>query len=733
MPRRTRRWIKGIALVGLALVGLLVIATVIFVATFDPNDYRQRIGQAVEAATGRTLTITGDLELTFFPWLGVEVGRMSLANAPGFGEAPFAKVDETSIQVALWPLFKGEIQAGQVALKGLELNLIKDQAGRTNWADLIKAKPEPAPRPTEPRPTDPGPEQAPESTPGEPGGPPSQPDPGKPPPQFKIGGVHVEQAAVHWRDLQTNTAYTVAPIELTAGTIAPDEAFPVQLALSLASQQPKLTADMRLEGEATFNLAAQTYRLDGLTLRLETQGEAIPGGRLEAQLKSNIAANLNQGQVSLAPLTLEAADVALTGRVEVTQLKTAPQAAGELASAEFNPRKLLQRLGQTLTTRDPQALNRARLKLAFTATQESARLAPFTVSVDDSTLTGEVSVQSFEAPQIAFQLALDTLNLDRYRPPAAPESQAPAEPSPPPATASLATTPSAMAPPPAADLPVESLRTLNLNGTVKAGQLVASNVRLSDLQATIAAKDGRLELAPVKAALYQGRVEGRATADVRPDPPVFGVKTDIQGVELGGLLQDLVGPKAYLRGISSLAFDLTTRGRQVPALRQALGGKINLEVKDGALRDQELARRIELVLALLKRREPAAPGGEVIFNTLTGSANIQQGILSNRDLRLVTPLILATGEGRFDLVALTTDYTLRVGLAGKEPPGRTVPIGIKGPVGHLSYNVDLKALATEEQKQKLEQKKQELEQKLEQKKQEKLKGLEDKLRDRLRF
>ncbi|MCK4894600.1 MAG: AsmA family protein, partial [Calditrichia bacterium] len=64
------------------LLIMLVVALTIFI---DPNDYKDEIAVLVKEQTGRTLSIEGDLELSFFPWIGVEIGKVQLANAPGFG------------------------------------------------------------------------------------------------------------------------------------------------------------------------------------------------------------------------------------------------------------------------------------------------------------------------------------------------------------------------------------------------------------------------------------------------------------------------------------------------------------------------------------------------------------------------------------------------------------------------------------------------------------------------
>ena len=73
-------WLVGI------IFTLVIVAAIVLPLLVDPNDFRDDIGQAVKKQTGRDLTIEGDLKLSVIPWLGVEVGRASLSNAPGLGD-----------------------------------------------------------------------------------------------------------------------------------------------------------------------------------------------------------------------------------------------------------------------------------------------------------------------------------------------------------------------------------------------------------------------------------------------------------------------------------------------------------------------------------------------------------------------------------------------------------------------------------------------------------------------
>ena len=132
--------LKKVLLFFLGLVALLVIAAISFVLLFDPNDFREDIAAEVQRTTGRELVIEGELELTLFPWLAINIGKTTLGNAPGFGDEPFASFEQARLSVHVLPmLLDREVSVGTALLDSLQLNLAVTKDGRSNWQDLVEA------------------------------------------------------------------------------------------------------------------------------------------------------------------------------------------------------------------------------------------------------------------------------------------------------------------------------------------------------------------------------------------------------------------------------------------------------------------------------------------------------------------------------------------------------------------------------------------------------------------
>src|ERR1700676_1454212 len=118
-------------------ISILIIAGLLTVwVLVNPNDYKDRIAAAVKESTGRDLILKGDIKLSVFPWVALELGPASLGNPPGFGAEPFLAFNHAAVRINLWRLLyhAKDIQRGE--MDGLDLILLKDAGGTGNWENF---------------------------------------------------------------------------------------------------------------------------------------------------------------------------------------------------------------------------------------------------------------------------------------------------------------------------------------------------------------------------------------------------------------------------------------------------------------------------------------------------------------------------------------------------------------------------------------------------------------------
>lgn len=257
----------------LIVVGVLLLLIVgaigAAVALFDPNDYRGKVTALVKDQTGRDLTI-GNIGLSVFPWLNVQLDDVTFSNAPGFGTNPMAQVGKAAVGVQLMPLlFDKEVKVSTVHLEGLKLDLAKDATGRSNWDDLVKKQDE--------KPKD-------------------DKEKNSSLKSIDIAGVTLKDADIAYRDDQARQAYHLTKVNITTGALRPGDPFDIDASLSALAEAQKASADVKFSSTVLLDLVGQKVKADKLELDVKAQ---LPGKNLATNLSADVVANLETQVVAV--------------------------------------------------------------------------------------------------------------------------------------------------------------------------------------------------------------------------------------------------------------------------------------------------------------------------------------------------------------------------------------------------------------------------------------------------
>ncbi len=783
-----RRLFKILAWLIATVLLLLVVAAVAVTLFFDPNDYRDTITGVVKKQTGRDLTIGGDIDLSLFPWLGVEINQVQLSNASGFEPEAMARVEEAQLRVALLPLLRQEVQVDTVVLDGLRLHLARNAEGVTNWDDLI---PEAAPK-REPKP---------------------EPRDRDLPVALAVGGLAIRDAEVTWSDATTGLQAAAHELSLTSGALELGEPFPLSFETRIEANQPQLSGRIALDAKVMVNLDAQQYVLDDLVLTTDLASPELPGGRLDAELATSLSADLKAGTATIPEIRLTAlgtrlegsvqassilaqpdangritlevtdaeqllavlgeaaagirpaalkgaglqtqfavslgngtatidelkatiADLALSAQAKVTELLAAPKVEGHAELAPFVPRDIMQAFGVPVPeAADPSALTKAALATDFSAGTDAVAVRNLKAQLDDTTLTGEAAVSRFAAPTIRFDLLVDAIDIDRYLPPpqegeAKPRAKGPG-------------TPGGAAAQGAAELPLDTLRSLDILGTARIGKLKAANLQSTDVHATVKANNGLFRVNPAGAQLYGGTYAGNLTFDVRKEVPRIAMDERLSGVQSGPLLADLMG-EPYVTGTANLSAKLSARGLEVDRIKRTLSGEGGFQFANGAVNGINVAALIRAAMAKIKGQPaPAEEPAATDFAELKGTFTAKNGVVRNGDLSAKSPLLRIEGEGTANLPEESLDYLVRTAIVGtlegqggqeiQELRNLTIPVRIQGPFADPKISVELDKVLEARAKQALDREKRKAKKQLEEEKQQLEQKLEEQLKDKLKL
>lgn len=125
--------VRTILLVGAVAVVALAVAAVAIVSTMDFNQYRGLIAQKAKEATGRDLTIKGDLKLELGLSPAVAVGDVAFANAEWGSRPDMARIGRLEAKVKLLPLIFGDVNVERLVLNDADILLETNRQGRGNW------------------------------------------------------------------------------------------------------------------------------------------------------------------------------------------------------------------------------------------------------------------------------------------------------------------------------------------------------------------------------------------------------------------------------------------------------------------------------------------------------------------------------------------------------------------------------------------------------------------------
>jgi AsmA protein len=684
---------KAIKWVGIVLGGVLALVVVcmtLVAVFFDPNDYKADIERLAQERTQRKLTLQGDLKLSVFPWLAVEVGPAQLGERPYFGDLPFVSIERARLSIRLLPLLRGDVEIGEVLLEKPSIRLITDERGRNNWADLAGQETKTSPQATHTT----------EST-----------------VRASVASLRVENGAVAIDNRKDKTRTVIHDFNFTTGNIASAKPFDLKMSM-VVEQDQRPPTPVKLSAVIATDFDAQKHVLNDFQFDTRWYGatqhaEKSDGVPVSFRVQS-LSLDMKQQTFAMEGMNLAFGDAKISGALTGKEIFDAPQASGQIEIAPLSPRDLMRQAGiDPPATRDAEVLKKLSLRAQVEATGKSVAMQNLELKLDDTTASGQLSVVDFDAAALRFDLNLDRIDFDRYLPP--PEEgkgkDATAKESPP--------TP----------IPVDTLRALNARGDLRIGEAKFSGMKLAKLHVGVNARDGDVRFAPTDAAIYGGTYKGSMAINAAGKTPVLTVEAHANNVDFAPLFKDMFETQK-ISGHGQTNVKVSATGADTLAMQKTLAGNLDFNVTDGAFEGTDLWYEIKRARALLKQEaapERAVPA-RTQFTSCKGTGVIQNGVLTNNDLDMAMQFLKIGGQGSVDIVKSTLDYKLNVQVLrmnddpkAEELVDAQIPVKISGSLASPSVKADVNAMVKARVKQEVEKQKDKVREKL-----------QDKLQDLLR-
>jgi AsmA protein len=531
--------------------------------------------------------------------------------------------------------------------------------------------------------------------------------------------VNIVQLTLDGKAAQGSNSYNV---KLSAPTI---ESSPELLAVDgLAGTASAVLGALQLTDSdfkaphLRVNLAGQTVALEGLALnakgksgadkveihlqapKLDVSPEHAKGesatltAKLDgAQRNANVVVKLSGAEGSAKALKIAAFSVDVDARQQDNTIKgtLGTPITGNLETKVFE----LPRIVADFTVGGP-TIPQKSMKVPLSGwvradLGKEGVAADLTTKFDQSNIKAKLGLEKFAAPAYTFDVVIDQLNVDKYMPP---KEKAPAG----------GPKPESKGKEPEKPIDLSALKDLNLDGKLKVGQLQVDNIKAANVRVDLRAHNGRLDVNPLAASMYQGTVAGALMVNANTNQ--YAAEQKLTGISIGPLLRD-VANKDVLEGKGNVTLDVTTKGTLVSELKRALNGTARMELRDGAIKGIDLAGAVRTVKSKLGGQDAEGSGSQkekTDFSELSASFALKNGVAHNEDLSLKSPFLRVTGAGDVDIAADSVNYVVKTGVVasmagegGKELgdlKGLSIPVRISGPFDALKYKVEFSQMTS---------------------------------------
>ncbi len=429
-----------------------------------------------------------------------------------------------------------------------------------------------------------------------------------------IENISLTNSSLAYGNAQSGQSLALRDINLTmSGVNTRSEPFSLDLGFVLEQVQPT--------GEK-------------MTLTIKSTGQLSVDSSL-----SNLG--ITQGELQLDIANKGSAAVALAYSLNVTDLQGDLAYKGQIALQETNLRKLLGAMDIALDTAKKDALEKFSVSAAIEGDASKVKLDDLQLGLDGSRFTGSAGITNFETSAIRASLTGDRLNADDYLPPAAEDE---AEPQ----TGAAADTP----------LPLETLRSLNLNIKLALQHFIINKIALENVTAQLLAKNGMIEPA-LTANVYRGKINTKGQLDARGQVSQLQFDVGVEGLELAPLLNDMeMDSKFGLQGAVQLRALGTSQGNSTDALFKALRANANFSGAQVRLSPINLEQQFCKLVNLVNQTEDPAQNWEPFteMSELSGTFKLRDQVITIDGFKAGIEKLQLGSRGKINLA--TSDYDI---------------------------------------------------------------------------
>ncbi|MCT7946926.1 AsmA family protein [Shewanella septentrionalis] len=266
---------------------------------------------------------------------------------------------------------------------------------------------------------------------------------------------------------------------------------------------------------------------------------------------------------------------------------------------------------------------------------------------------------------------------------------------------------------------LSALKQLDVKLKLTVKSIKVANLSTQNWLMDVGIKNGVLDLTKLNADLYQGQLLVSAQVDARQAVASYQFDKKVTGVQIRSLLKDAADVD-LLAGTAN--FDVKGKGKSLipEQLKKNLLANGHFDINDGALYGVNIPQMIRSAQAKLKGDLSPETKEErkTDFSSLSGSFSLDNGVATNPDLAMSSPLLRLAGKGTANILTEALDYRLTTSLVnslkgqgGSDKDalaGIDIPLAITGTFQKTEYALDTQALLNNQLKEETDKAKEKL-------------------------
>ncbi|HEM7508437.1 TPA: outer membrane assembly protein AsmA [Providencia rettgeri] len=332
---------------------------------------------------------------------------------------------------------------------------------------------------------------------------------------------------------------------------------------------------------------------------------------------------------------------------------------------------------------------------------ENASLSNLLIKANESSLTGNISIQLTDIPKVAIELVSDKLDLDNLLGTAAADSNSTAE-----TNNNRVGVKPVISGSNTQQYDLSGLQSFTADINLAINHLVYRGMTVTDVVFEAQNQAPRFSVAKLQGKAFGGDFSLPVTLNYRSTPAYVSAKPKFNHIDLTPLLKAFNMPQK-ISGIISLNATLSGIGYDDYAVKNQWQGPVSFELRNAKLQGLNIPQLIQQSVSRVtnKINAPVNTGNYTEVDLFKVAGILNKGNLNISSMQATSPLVNINGQGNMNIPNETIDVNLGVNIANgwggdsrlvKQLQEMTIPLRIYGSWYSLQYQLDVEKLLRNE-------------------------------------